>query len=281
MLRASDLLPGEPEFLDESQLTEDWVNEKIDSADLPYFIDLDRPEEIPETSYERETALAERILSAAGAQTGFSHHEEIRRSMTDWAPDRDEPDSDDPGYWREVVFRLTPSERNFGRIEAEDTRELIEKTNTILAWAADCIDDDVLEEIEQEQIGDWKQAWVDEIDQLVDEHGIKQFQNAPPETHNGWEQFEATHDAVHLAYRGIENGTDTVVAVFVDEDGALDCLEFAHDEWEAAGGNPLSARPNRHPVSTDHDSAYARLKSHLDTFDAEPPADLHQTNAVS
>lgn len=276
MLRVIDPLPGEPQFLDGLQLTGDWIDTKLDDTDLPYYTDIDRPEEVPDSAYERETALAERILSAAGARTGFSHHEDIRQSMTDWAPGRDETHPDDPGYWREIVFRLTPNERNFGRIEAEDTREQIKKSNTILAWAGDCIDDDVLEEIEQEQIGDWKQAWVDEIDQLVDKHEIKQFQNAPPETYNGWEQFEATHDAVHLAYRGIENGTDTIVAVFVDEDGALDCLEFAHDEWEAAGGNPLSARPNRHPVCTDHDSAYARLKSHLCTFGVEPPASTHQ-----
>lgn len=281
MLRVIDPLPGEPEFLDEAQLTEDWVKEKIDAAELPYYIDLERPEGVPNTAYDRQTELAERILSTAGSRTGFGHHEEIRRSMTDWAPDRDEADPDDPGYWRGVVFRLTPTERNFGRIEAEGTSEQIEKTNTILAWAADRIEKDVLEEVEQEQIDGWKDIWIDEINRFVEDHELRQFQNAPPETYNGWEQFDAIHDAVSLAYRGIVNGTDTVVAVFVDEDGDLDCLEFSHEEWEAASGNPIDARPNRHPVSTDHDSAYARLKSHLDTFDVEPPAPTQQENVVS
>ena len=92
--------PIEPYFLDESPLEPDFQRAIASDVGLPFYIDVERPDEVPADDQERAIDLAERILSAGGRRTGFGHHEEVRRSMEEWAPDRDEDRKDDPGFWR-------------------------------------------------------------------------------------------------------------------------------------------------------------------------------------
>ncbi len=83
-------------------------------------------------------------------------------------------------------------------------------------------------------------------------------------------KLDADHDAVKVAYVADNHGTPSVAAVFESADGGLTTLEFTLEEWKENDGNPRDARPNRYCVTTDGDEAYARLRSHLLTFEVEP-----------
>ncbi len=60
-----------------------------------------------------------------------------------------------PGYWRSYVLLMFPQEMNFGQLNGEPEQKH-KKAKTVLAWAADCIDSDVLQEIERSQAEDFK-----------------------------------------------------------------------------------------------------------------------------
>jgi len=267
-------VPVEPCFLEEPPFKPDYHRAIASDVGLPFYVDVPWPEDIPGDEQERAIDLAERILSAGGVRTGFGHHEEIRRSMADWAPERDEDCEGDPGFWRRIVFSLSPQERNFGRLEGEP-EDLHRKAQTVIAWARDCINEDVLREIEQEQVDDIEQAWRDEAEDKATEREIKQFADDPPETVEGWRRFDADHEAVAVAYQAENHGTPSVAAVFETVEGELAARELTLVEWIDSGGNPREARPNRYCVSNDGDSAYAQLRSHLLTFDVKPLAADH------
>ncbi|WP_324761143.1 hypothetical protein [Haloarcula montana] len=264
--------PIEPYFLDESPLEPDFQRTIANDIGLPVHVDIERPDEVPADDQDRAIDLAERILSAGGRRTGFGHHEEVRRSMADWAPDRDDDRTDDPGFWRRCVFSMSPKERNFGRLQG-DPKEQYQKAQTIIAWAADCVPGEVLEAIEQSQLEDIEQAWREAAEDERVRREIQQFAEDPPAQVDGWERFEASHDAVEIGYVAQNHDTPSVAAVFETTDGDREAREFTLQEWIDNGGNPHDAQPNRFCVSSDADSAYARLRSHLLTFDAEAMAD--------
>ena len=66
------------------------------------------------------------------------------------------------------------------------------------------------------------------------------------------------------------HGTPSVATVFESADGELKAHEFTLEAWDENDGNPREARLNRYCVTTDGDGAYARLRSHLLTFEVEP-----------
>ncbi|GGK78206.1 hypothetical protein GCM10009067_33380 [Haloarcula sebkhae] len=68
--------------------------------------------------------------------------------MESWAPDAGDDYDADPGYWRFHVLLTSPNEMSFGQLVGEP-EERHKKAKTVLAWAADCIDTDVLQEIER------------------------------------------------------------------------------------------------------------------------------------
>ncbi|WP_188853852.1 hypothetical protein, partial [Haloarcula argentinensis] len=175
----------------------------------------------------------------------------------------------DPGYWRSSVLLMSPQEMNFGQLNGEP-EEKHKKAKTVLAWAEDCIDTDVLQEIEQSQAEDIKQAWRDAAEAELTQREIDQFAEDPPDKIDGWRKFDANHDAVEVAYVADNHGTPSVAAVFEGADSELEALEFTLEEWKENDGNPREARPNRHCVTTDGDGTYARLRSHLLTFEVEP-----------
>jgi hypothetical protein len=95
----------------------------------------------------------------------------------------------------------------------------------------------------------------------------------PSLTVDGWERFDVSHDAVEISYVAQNHDTPSVAAVFETADGDREAREFTLEQWIDNGGDPRDAHPNRFCVSSDADSAYARLRSHLLTFDTEPVAD--------
>ena len=101
-------IPIDPYFLDEPPFERDYHRAIAQDVGLPFYVDGPWPDDIPGDEQERAIDLAERILSAGGVRTGFGHHEAIRQSMADWAPDRDDDCEADPGYWRRVVYSLSP-----------------------------------------------------------------------------------------------------------------------------------------------------------------------------
>ncbi|WP_241692989.1 hypothetical protein [Haloarcula limicola] len=76
----------EPTFLDEAPISPDIDRVLVAEHGLPFYVDVDRPEEVPADETEQMIDLAERVLSAVGHRPGFGHHEEIRHSMAEWAP---------------------------------------------------------------------------------------------------------------------------------------------------------------------------------------------------
>ena len=266
-------VPFEPIFVEEPLLIPNYREAIISNVGLPFYADVDRPDEVPADEQERTIDLAERILRAGGVRTGFGHHEEVRTSMESWAPDADEDRDADPGYWRSSVLLMSPREMNFGQLDGEPD-EKHKKAKTVLAWAADCIDTDVLQEIEQSQAEDIKQAWRDAAEAELTQREIEQFAEEPPEELDGWQRLDAGHDAVEVAYVADNHGTPSVAAVFEAADGELKAHEFTLEAWDENDGNPREARLNRYCVTTDGDGAYARLRSHLLTFEVEPMEQL-------
>ncbi|MFC6977097.1 hypothetical protein ACFQL1_24015 [Halomicroarcula sp. GCM10025709] len=264
--------PIEPYFLDDFPLEPDFQRAIASDVGLPFHVDVERPDEVPADDQERAIDLAERILCAAGFRTGFHHHEDIRTSMEEWAPDRDEDREDDPGFWRYQVFSMTPRERNIGQLAGEP-EVVYQKAQTVLAWAGDCVHAEVLEDIEQSQLEDIEQAWREAAEDELVRREIQQFAEDPPAEVDGWERFDASHDAVEVAYVAQNHDTPSVAAVFETADGDREAREFTLQEWIDSGGNPRDAQPNRFCVSSDADSAHARLRSHLLTFEAEAIAD--------
>ncbi|WP_135305628.1 hypothetical protein [Haloarcula amylovorans] len=130
-------------FLDELPIKRDVDRAIAAEHGLPFYVDIERPDEVPADETERTIDLGEQILSVAGRRTGFDHHEDICQSMAEWAPGRGEDRAVDPGYWRRMAFPLAPRERNFGCLDGEsDVRA--KKAKTVLAWAADCIEMETL-----------------------------------------------------------------------------------------------------------------------------------------
>ncbi len=243
--------------------------------DLPFYVDVPLPDSVPKDTADREIDLAERILSAGGTetQTAPTHHEEIRKSMTEWAPDHGEDIDGDPGYWRRMVLSLSPRERNFGTLRGE-YEEQLQKARTILAWAADTISQDVLEEVEQEQADAIREKCRDAAEAVKAERKREAFRDDPPVSVNGWERVDVDHGDVRLAYQAENHGTPVIAVVYDQPDGGLEAREFTLESWNKAGGNPHETRTNRHLVSSVGDTAFDRLYSHVHTFDVEPlPAD--------
>jgi hypothetical protein len=272
MLPTADV-PFEPIFLEEPVFSPNYLKAIASDVGLPFYVDIKRPEGVPADEQERTIDLAERILRAGGVQTGFGHHEEIRISMESWAPDRDEDRDADSGYWRSHVLLMSPREMNFGQLDGEP-EEKHKKAKTVLAWAEDCIDTEVLQEIEQSREEDIKQAWRDAAEAERTQREIKQFAEAPPDTLDGWQRLDSDHDAVRVAYVADNHRTPSVATVFETADSELKAREFTLEEWEENEGNPRDARPNRYCVATDGDGAFARLRSHLLTFEVEPMEQL-------
>jgi hypothetical protein len=264
-------VPVEPYFLEKPPFERDYHRAIASDVGLPFYVDVPWPDNVPGDDQERAIDLAERILSAGGIRTGFGHHEDICQSMADWAPDRDEDRDGDPGFWRRIVYSLSPKERNFGRLDGEP-EDQYRKAKTVLAWARDCIDEDVLQDIEQAQVDDIEQAWREAARAKATEREIQQFADDPPTEVEGWTRFDADHEAVAVAYQAENHGTPSVAAVFETEDGELAAREFTVEAWVDNEGNPRETRPNRYCVSHDRDGAYAQLRSHLLMFDVEPVA---------
>ncbi|MDQ2074782.1 hypothetical protein RBH20_19835 [Haloarcula sp. H-GB4] len=260
--------PFDPIFVEEPPLSPNYKETIIDNVGLPFYADVDRPDEAPADERERTIDLAERVLRAGGVRTGFGHHEEVRTSMESWAPDASEECDADPGYWRSSVLLMSPKEMNFGQLNG-GPEERYKKAKTVLAWAKDCIDSDVLQEIEQSQAEDIKQAWRDAAEAELTQREIEQFAEDPPDELDGWAKLDADHNAVKVAYIANNHGTPSAATVFESADGELKTLEFTLKDWKENDGNPREARPNRYCVTTDGDGAYARLRSHLLTFEVE------------
>lgn len=117
---------------------------------------------------------------------------------------------------------------------------------------------------------DIKQAWRDAAEAELTQREIEQFADDPPEELDRWRKLDADHDAIKMAYVADNHGTPSVAAVFENVEGELKALEFTLEEWIENDGNPREARLNRYCVTTDGDGAYARLRSHLLTFEVEP-----------
>ncbi|WP_420183103.1 hypothetical protein ACNO8S_18830 (plasmid) [Haloarcula sp. KBTZ06] len=261
--------PFDPIFVDEPLLIPNYEETIISTVGLPFYADVTRPDEVPADEHERTIDLAERILRASGVRIGFGHHEEVRTSMEAWAPNADEECDADSGYWRSHVLLMSPQEMNFGQLDGEPEVRY-KKAKTVLALARECIDSDVLQEIERSQAEDIKQAWYDAAEAELSQREIEQFAEDPPEALDGWTRLDADHDAVKVAYVADNHGTPSVAAVFEGADSELEAREFTLEEWQENDGNPHAARPNRYCVTTDGDGAYAQLRSHLLTFEVEP-----------
>jgi hypothetical protein len=135
------------------------------------------------------------------------------------------------------VFSISPQERNFGRLEGEP-EDRYQRAQTVLAWARDCIDKDVLREIEQTQVDDIEQEWRDEAEVKATKREIKQFVDDPPDAVEGWTRFDADHEAAAVAYQAENHGAPSVTAVFETDEGELAAREFTLEEWLDSVGNP-------------------------------------------
>ncbi len=97
----------------------------------------------------------------------------------------------------------------------------------MLAWAADGIDSDVLQEIERSQAEDIKQAWRDAAEAELTQREIEQFAEDPPDKLDGWTKLDANHDGVEVAYVADNHGTPSVAAVFEGADSEVEALSHA------------------------------------------------------
>ncbi|GGK82678.1 hypothetical protein [Haloarcula sebkhae] len=236
--------PFDPIFVEEPLLIPNYKQTIISKVGLPFYADVDRPDKVPADERERTIDLAERILRAGGVRTGFGHHEEVRVSMESWAPDAGENCEAGPGHWRSHVLLMSPKEMNFGQLTGEP-EEKHKKAKTVLAWASECIDSDVLQEIEQSQVEDTKQAWRDAAEAKLTQREIEQFAEDPPDKLDGWTKLDADHDTIKVAYAADNHGTPSVAAVFESTDGELKTLEFTLEDWKESDSNPREARVGR------------------------------------
>lgn len=259
----------EAQFLEESVLECGFSGYIQSEYELPYYIDVDHPENAPDTLREYLLGLARRVLNAGGNRTGFSHHTEISQSLREWAPEYDEDVDEDPGYWGDSAFSLSSYEVNFGRIEGDaETKE--QKARTVLAWARDNIDNGVLAGVEENYVGDIVEMWDGAAAIAETELEIRKFQNSPPDSVGGWRRFDADDDRVKIAYRANNHGVPVIIGVYKTGE-ELDAHEWTVENWEENGGDPLATPKNRFPASTrTNDGPYARLRNHLRTYNADP-----------
>lgn len=271
-----DCCEVEAQFLEETALQTGFEQYIQNESDVPYFMDVEYPEDAPNTLQEYLIGLAKRVLNAGGNRTGFTHHTEITSSLHGWAPEYDKGVDGDPGYWGDCAFSLTSYEVNFGRLEGDDeTKE--KKSRTVLAWARDNIDIEVLEEIEENYVASIIDMWDEAATIAETEFEIEKFEKNPPAKVGGWHQFEAGDECVKLAYRASNHGVPVVIGVY-EVDGGLDVHEWTIENWEANNGNPLTTPKNRFPASTrTNNGPYARLRNHLRTYNADAlPSDVDE-----
>lgn len=183
------------------------------------------PDQVPASDDEYTVRVAERCLEQALGNLG--HHEEIRQSMEAWQDDAAGSD-DDPGYWREMVFTLSPHERNFGEINGEDDEQL-QKANTIISWFADAFSEDQLADVEDGLRSEYKEAWIDLANEQRRLLNGKELLSHPPNDINGWEQIPAP--GFGLAYYGTaEDGALQVICLF-EMDGYVRLWAIDPFDW--------------------------------------------------
>jgi hypothetical protein len=242
--------------------------------------DVAHPENVPRSEKEVEIDLARRILQAGGARTGFSHHEDVRASMGRWSTEH-EDDPDNPGYWREMHYKLTPYERSSGNFGSDDIdpdeqpqkalNRRYQKARTVIAWASDNIDADVLREIEDEQAKAAADAWLKEGEKQATARADAEFERDPPDEVNGWERWvDHGKDDVVLAYRGMSHGIPSVAAMYELPDGSLAAGEYALSDWFTR--KPAKDIGKNSVVLIREDrTVYGELRAHLEAFDGAEP----------
>ena len=217
---------------------------------------VDQPDSVPTTESERFINLARKMLLAGGNRTGFTHHTEVSTSLRK---------CESSGVDEDVVRSLLPSEIRFGRFRG-DSQEKLAKAETILAWASAEIDERVLKDIEREQEERITSKWDAAVESAQKEAAARQFRCNPPKSLNGWERFNAVHDDVEAAYRGMVHGTTVIAAVYNTDEG-MKAKEWMVEHWSENEGSPHETPANRHLSVGQNNDPYKDLHSHLRMFD--------------
>ncbi|KZX46315.1 hypothetical protein [Haloarcula sp. K1] len=245
-------------FIEESAFESGFEKYVKQEHDVEVGERIEQPDSVPTTEPERCINLAKRCLLAGGNRTGFTHHTEVSASLRKCEIDRID---------RSIVRTLRPSEIRFGRFRG-DREEKLTKAKTVLAWASAEIDLRVLKDIEREQEERITKEWDTAVESAEKEAAARQLRSNPPKTLNGWKRFDATHDDVKTAYRGVVHGTPVIAAVYDTSEG-MKAKEWLVDHWSENECSPHETPPNRHLSVGQNSDPYKTLISHLRMFDVE------------
>jgi len=197
---------------------------KVGAATAYRREDLGLDGNIPPTTDAHVITLSRRCLELGLSQLG--HHEDIRQSMEQWV-DAVGGTEADPGYFRQCVFSLTPSERN-GRALEGDEELLAQKAETVTSWAVATFGERAVQRCQAELEREYVQRWTEAADALARRQRGQQLLDERPETVNGWELVESPGDS--LAYYGMTADDGHVVVLF-ESDGHVRLWAFQPVEY--------------------------------------------------
>jgi hypothetical protein len=247
---------------------------------------LERPEAVPESAEQRIIEYAERVLEQVPAlsrntdDVEIFHHEDIRRSMEEWARSDESPEDA-----RDVVFSMGPNERNFGRLEApkdETPKNIFQtrnrKAEIVLAWADNTFAGDTLDDVRDTVDAEHREALEAVAEEKARQRKAEQILNDPPGEINGWTHTTTTHAGFALAFEGWSQGSRLMVNVaYRDDAGDLQVDQFAYPDWIAeADKDPCAIRENKRLSFDDFDTeagAVAELVSTLEVWSGHPDHD--------
>ncbi|MEZ3117852.1 hypothetical protein RYH80_18195 [Halobaculum sp. MBLA0147] len=187
----------------------------------------------------RRIDLAERILGRGGAVTGYSHHTSVTRSICNWYHDDNGTFLPSAPSWLEspeTAFR--PAEIRIATLKG-DLDDIIAKAETVLAWAAESIEQTVLKETEQNQFEAMRDRWEKAVAEAKADIERDRLRQDPPKEVEGWEWYNTEDPAVTVAYRGVYRDEEVFAILAAEHDR----LVIVNQDVAASADSPLSEVP--------------------------------------
>lgn len=225
------------------------------------FSELDElPEDVPVCAAAADVELAKRAVRKAVSEHG--HHDPARSAFVAFWRDR----RDDSETFYEAACTANPDTFAFGRVTGKGDVSTGTMAAAILEWMAHEMAE-ALDRARTEYCEHIREMCERALGEQREREKDAEFSQDPPEEVNGWERFESDKDDVVAAYRAVNYGTPSVVAIYETADG-LDAHESTLENWNVAD-TAADAKVNRHMVrSTETDlDVWGSLRSHLNRFD--------------